>query len=79
MFCLTSHICEQRKETPVFHIRTEMPILAFLSLLCENKKKISDKMLPPVGIEPGPLIASDSKSNALLSTLTLDLLVRLRL
>ena len=27
-------------------------------------------MLPPVGIEPGPLIASDSKSNTILSTLT---------
>ena len=30
---------------------------------CENKKKSSDKMLPPMGIEPGPLITSDSKSN----------------
>ena len=29
----------------------------------------SDKMLPPVGIEPRPLIASDSKSNTILSTL----------
>ena len=54
----------------VFHICTEMPILAFSSLLCENKKKSSDKILPPVGIEPRPLIASDSKSNTLLSTLT---------
>ena len=40
-----------------------MPILAFSSLLRENKKKSSDKMLIPVGIEPRPLIASDSKSN----------------
>ena len=49
---------------------TKMPIVAFLSLLRENKKKSSDKMLPPVEIEPGPLIASDSKSNTILSTLT---------
>ena len=33
-------------------------------------KKSSDKMLPPVGLEPGPLIASDSKFNTILSTLT---------
>ena len=33
-------------------------------------KKFSDKMLPPVGIESRPLIASDSKSNTILSTLT---------
>ena len=32
-----------------------MPILASKALLCENKK-FSDKMLPPVGIEPGPLM-----------------------
>ena len=32
-------------------------------------KKISDKMVSPVGIEPGPLIACDSKSNTILSTL----------
>ena len=31
---------------------TKMPIVAFSSLLCENKKKTSDKMLPLVGIEP---------------------------
>ena len=55
-----------------------MPILAFLSLLHENKKS-SNKMLPPVGIEPGPLITSDSKSNTILSGLTWHLLVRLRL
>ena len=48
-----------------------MPIVAFLSLLRENKKKkSSDKMLPPVGIEPRPLIASDSKPHTILSTLT---------
>ena len=34
-----------------------MPVVVFLSLLRENKKKSSKKMLPPVGIEPGPLIA----------------------
>ena len=44
----------------VFHIHTE---------LC-------DKMLPPVGIEPRPVIASDSKSNAILSTLTWHVLLR---
>ena len=35
----------------VFHKR-----LAFLSLLHENKKKSSDKTLPPVGIEPSPTL-----------------------
>ena len=30
-------------------------------------KKSSDKMLPPVGIEPEPLIASDSKLGSLYS------------
>ena len=29
-------------------------------------KKSSDKILPPVGIESGPLIASKSKSNTIL-------------
>ena len=33
-------------------------------------------MLPLVGIEPGPLIASDSKSNTILSTLTWHVLLR---
>ena len=33
-------------------------------------KKYSDKMLPPVGIEPRPLIASDSKNNTILSFYT---------
>ena len=36
---------------------TKMPIVAFLSLLLENKKKSSDKMLPPMRIEPGPKLA----------------------
>ena len=38
----------------MIHMRTEMPILAFSSLLCENKKNpvIDDT---PSGIEPGPL------------------------
>ena len=36
-------------------------------------------MLSTVGIEPRPLIASDSKSNTIMSTLTLHSLVRLRL
>ena len=49
---------------------TKMPILPFLSLLHENQKKSSDEILLPVGIEPRPLIASDSKSNTILSTLT---------
>ena len=52
-------------------------ILASEALL--HEKQLSDKMLPPVGIEPGLLIASDSKSNNLLSGLTSHLLVRLRL
>ena len=39
-------------------------------------KKFSDKMLPPVGIEPRSLITSDSKSNTILSTLTWHMLLR---
>ena len=46
----------------VFHVCTEMPIVAFSSSLSENKKKSSDKMIPLVGIEPGP---SDYRSNTL--------------
>ena len=46
-----------------------MPILASEALLCENKK-IQWKMLPLVGMEPGPLITSDSESNTILSELT---------
>ena len=33
-------------------------------------------MLPPVGIEPGPLITFDSKSNTILSGLTWHVLLR---
>ena len=62
--------CARQCAIKFFTNYTKMPILAFVFLLRENKKKSSDKMLPPVGIEPGPLIASDSKSNTLLSTLT---------
>ena len=36
-----------------------MPILASEALQRENKKS-SNKMLPPVGTEPGPLITPDS-------------------
>ena len=43
-----------------FHIRTEMPIVAFSSSLDENKNESSDKMIALVGIEPGP---SYCKSN----------------
>ena len=52
-----------------------MPIVAFLSSLRENKKKSSDKMLPPVGIEPSPLIASDSKSNVNVADVVLPVLI----
>ena len=45
-----------------------MAILASEALLRE--KILNDKMLPPLGIEPGPLITSDSKSNTIFSTLT---------
>ena len=57
------------RDIRVFYIHTEMPIVAFLSLLRE--KISSDKMLPPVGIEPETLIASDFKSNTILSILSL--------
>ena len=48
-----------------------MPIL--------ETKISSDKMLSSVGIEPEPLINSDSESSTILSGLTWHLLVRLRL
>ena len=35
----------QQAHSGFFHIRTEMPILAFSSLLREKKKNSSDKML----------------------------------
>ena len=41
-------------ENKVFHLRTEMPNVAFSSLLCENKKHSCDKMIPLVGIKSGP-------------------------
>ena len=48
----------------VFHKHTEMPILAFSSLLHENKKNPVTKMLPPAGIEPRqPLIISPTCSS----------------
>ena len=43
-----------------------MPILTSKALLCEKNPKCH----PPVGVEPGPLIAFDFKCNTLLSTLT---------
>ena len=58
----------------VFHKLFENTIFVFTAW---KQKKSSDKMLPPVGIEPGPVIASDSKSNTIFSTLTWHLLVRL--
>ena len=51
-----------------------MPILASEALLSENKKK-QWKILPSVGIEPGPLITFDSKSNIILSGLTRHVLL----
>ena len=51
-----------------------MPILASEALL--HEKKFSDKMLPPVGIEPGSVIAFDSKSNTFLSELVRHVLLR---
>ena len=45
------------------HASCSQTILAFSSLLHENKKKSSDKMLPPMGIEPRqPLILSPELS-----------------
>ena len=55
---------------------TIFTILASEALLHENKKESSNKMLPPVRIEPG---TSDSKSNTFLSVLTWHLPIRLRL
>ena len=59
---------------PIFEFFTNltklaiMPILASEALLRE--KKSSDKILPPMGIEPVLLITSYSKSNTIFSTLT---------
>ena len=47
-----------------------MPILAFCLYCVKTKEKNTVTKCYPSGIEPGPLIASDSKSNTLLSTLT---------
>ena len=61
-----------------FHKHTTLaiiPILAPEALQCENKNS-SNKMLPTVGIEPGSLITSDSKSNTILSGLTCHVLPR---
>ena len=55
---------------------TKMPILAFLCLLRENKKSSDIKCYPPMGIKLGPLIASDSKTNSLLSELVRHVLLR---
>ena len=49
---------------------TKLAIMPILASEAYYVKKSSDKMLPPMGIEPRPLIASDSKSNTILSTLT---------
>ena len=65
----------------IFHKHTTlsvMPILASEALPRENKN-IQWQNVTPVGIEPGPLITSDSKSNTLLSGLTGHLVVRQRL
>ena len=59
--------------TRVFHIRIEMPIMAFSSLLHENKK-IQWQNVALSGNRTQA--ASDSKSYMLLSTLTCHLLVR---
>ena len=50
-----------------------------MQTLTSEAKKLGNKMLPSVGIEPEPLITSDSMSNTLLSTLNGHLLVRVRL
>ena len=60
----------------VFHKRTEIPILAFSSLLHKNEK-IQWQNVTPSGNRTQA--ASDYKSNMLLSTLTWHLLVRLTL
>ena len=63
-----------------FHKRDEIGNNAHIGIRgFTTWKKSGDKMLPLVGIEPWPLIASDSKSNTILSTPTWHLLARLRL
>ena len=62
----------------LFHKLYENGNIGIFVFTASKPKKSSDKMLPPVRIEPRPLIASDSKSNTILSTLTWHLLVRLR-
>ena len=57
---------------------TKLPILASEAYYVKTKKS-SNKMIPPLGIEPAPVITSDSKSNTILSGLSWHLLVRLRL
>ena len=43
--------------------------------MCKQKNPVT-KCYPPVGIEPGLLITSDSKSNTLLSELVRHVLLR---
>ena len=55
---------------------TLMESLAAEAFTTWKQKKIQRKMFLQVGIEPGPLITSDAKSNTLLSGLTWHVLVR---
>ena len=52
-------------------MKKKLPTLASVAFLCQ--KNSTDKMLPPVRIEPG---TSDPKSNTLLSELTWHVLTR---
>ena len=63
-YCL-ANICKCNR---VFHKLHQNVNIAFSSLL-------SDKMLPLVGIEPGPLKTSDSKSNSLPTEITRPVLL----
>ena len=72
----------EKRSNPVFHKLDEIrnnANIAIRGFTTWKQKKSSDKMLPLVGIEPRPLITSDSKSNFILSGLTWHFLLRLRL
>ena len=82
--CLLETFSENSIEILLFTIRVchrldENANIGIRGFTAWKQKISSGMMLPPVGMEPQPLITCDSTSNTILSGLTWHLLVRLRL